>query len=72
MPDSQIGHRAICLAGLMHCLQGTTLGQILDVYNHHLHFPVTEGGLMYAWHRAGEILRPWYDGILEEIQGQGC
>jgi hypothetical protein len=54
----------------MHYLQGTTLGQILDVYNYHLHFPVTEGGLMQAWHRAGEILRPWYDGILEEIQGQ--
>ena len=70
LPDSQIGHRAICLAGMMHYLQGTTLGQILDVYNYHLHFPVTEGGLMHAWHRAGEILRPWYDSILEEIQGQ--
>ena len=70
LPDSQIGHRAICLAGMMHYLQGTTLGQILDVYNYHLHFPVTEGGLMQAWHRAGEIFRPWYDCILEEIQGQ--
>jgi hypothetical protein len=25
---------------------------------------------MKAWHRAGEILRLWYDGILDEIQGQ--
>ena len=70
LPDSQIGHRAYCLAGMMHYLQGTTLSQILDVYNYHLHFPVTEGGCMQAWHRTGEILRQWYDGILEEIQGQ--
>ena len=26
LPDSQIGHRAICLAGMMHYLQGTILG----------------------------------------------
>ncbi len=64
LPDSQIGHRAICLAGMMHYLQGTTLSQILDVYNYHLHFPVTEGGLVQAWHRIGEIFRPWYDGFL--------
>ncbi len=31
LTDSQIGHWAICLAGMMHYLQGTTLGQILDV-----------------------------------------
>ena len=70
LPDSQIGHHAICLAGMMHYLQGTTLSQILDVYNYHLHFPVTEGGLIQAWHRVGEIFRPWYYGILDEIQDQ--
>ena len=69
-PDSQIGHRAISLAGMMHYLQGTTLNQILDVYNYHLHFQMTEDGLMQAWHRVGEILRPWYNAILEEIQNQ--
>ncbi len=63
LPDSQIGHRAICLAGMMHYLQGTTLSQILNVYNYYLHFPVTEGGLVQAWHRMGEIFRPWYDGF---------
>ena len=51
LPDSQIGHRAISLAGMMHYLQGTTLSQILDVYDYHLHFQVTESGLMQAWHR---------------------
>ncbi len=70
LPDSQIGHRAISLAGMMHYLQGTTLSQILDVYNYHLHFQMTEDGLMQAWHRVGEILRPWYNAILEEIQNQ--
>ena len=70
LPDSQIGHRAISLAGMMHYLQGTTLSQILDVYNYPLHFQVTEGGLMQAWHRVGEILKPWYDAILEESQNQ--
>ncbi|MCY2939516.1 MAG: hypothetical protein NTV55_14315 [Planctomycetota bacterium] len=64
LPDSQTGHRTICLAGTMHYLQGTTLSQILDVYNYHLHFPVTEGGLVQAWHRMGEVFRPWCDDIL--------
>jgi hypothetical protein len=63
-------HRAICLAGLMHYLQGTMLSQILDAYNYHWQFSVTEGGLDQAWHNVGDILRPWYDGILEDIQGQ--
>ena len=49
-PDSQIGHRAISLAGMMHYLQGTTLSQILDVYDYHLHFLVTESGLMQDWY----------------------
>jgi hypothetical protein len=31
---------------MMHYLQGTTLGQILDVYNYHLHIPLPEGGLI--------------------------
>ena len=25
---------------------------------------------MQAWHRVGEIFRPWYHGILDEIQDQ--
>ena len=53
--DSQIGHRATCLAGMTHYLQGTTLSQILDAYNSHLQFPVTEGGLVQTWHRVGDL-----------------
>ena len=64
LPDSQTRHRTICLAGMMHYLQRTTLSQILDVYNYHLHFPVAEGGLVQAWHPMGEIFRPWYNDIL--------
>ena len=50
LPDSQIGHRAIRLAGMTHYLQGTTLSHILDVYDYHLHFEVTESGLMQDWY----------------------
>lgn len=55
LPDSQFGDRAICLAGMMHYLQGTTLGQVLDFYNYLLHFPVMEFRLIQAWHRASKI-----------------
>ena len=51
-------------------VRNLTYATILDVYNYHLHFTVTEGGLVQAWHRMGEIFRLWYDGILEDIKGQ--
>src|SRR5512146_1269327 len=54
-----------CRPGL-HYLLGTTLAQILDVFNFHLHFPLTAGGLVQMWRRLREILFAWY----LEIQAQ--
>lgn len=63
-------HRPLCLAEMTHYLPGPMLSQLLDACNCHLHFSVTEVRLGQAWPRLGDILRPWYDRILEDIQGQ--
>src|SRR5512143_4079494 len=47
-------------------LPGSTIGlrvvvaQILDVFNFHLRFPLTAGGLVQMWRRLREILFAWY------------
>jgi transposase len=60
LPGSQIGVKVVVLSAWLHYLLGTTLGQILDVFNFHLSFPLTSGGLMQSWHRLREVLQSWY------------
>jgi transposase len=60
LPGAQIGLRVVVLAAWLHYLLGTTLGQILDVFNFHLRFQLTQGGLVDAWHRLRELLVAWY------------
>lgn len=55
---------------MTHYLPGTMLSHLLDAYKCHLHFSVTEIRLFQAWHRVGDILRLWYDGIVEDTQRQ--
>jgi hypothetical protein len=45
---------------------GTTLAQIVDVFNFHLVLKVTPGGLIQMWHRLAELLTPWYKAIQQE------
>lgn len=66
LPGAQIGLRVMVLSAWLHYLLGTTLAQIIDVFNFHLHFPLTAGGLVQAWHRLRELLLAWYDEIHEQ------
>ena len=66
LPGSQIGNRVLALAAWLHYGQGQTLSHIVDVFNCHLHFKLTPGGLVQQWQRLQEILHPWY----EQIHGQ--
>jgi transposase len=66
LPGSTIGLRVVVLSAWLHYLLGVTLSQIIDVFNFHLQFPLTAGGLVQMWRRLREILLTWY----LEIQAQ--
>lgn len=66
LPGSQIGNRVLTMSSWLHYGLGNTLSQIVEVFNHHLHFPLTPGGLVQQWYRLQEILYPWYEQIQEE------
>jgi transposase len=64
MPGATLGHRAVALTAWLHYGLGTTTSQVVEVFNGHLHCPISEGGLTEIWHRLAEVFMPWY----EEIQ----
>ena len=57
---ASIGLRVVVLSAWLHYLLGTTLAQIIDVFNFHLHFELSAGGLVSMWHRLREILLAWH------------
>jgi transposase len=60
LPGSTIGLRVVVLSAWLHYLLGTTLAQIIDVFNFHLHLELSAGGLVSMWHRLREILLAWH------------
>src|SRR5512147_131980 len=66
LPGSTIGLRVVVLSAWLHYLLGTTLAPIVDVFNFHLHFKLSPGGLVQMWHRLREVFLAWY----LEIQAQ--
>lgn len=60
LPGSTIGLRVVVLSAWLHYLLGTTLAQILDVFNFHLQFKLSCGGLILMWRRLRQILLAWY------------
>ena len=50
----------------LHSGLGNTLSQIVEVFNQHLHFRVTPGGLVQQWYRLQTILFPWYEQLQQE------
>jgi hypothetical protein len=68
LPKAVIGHRVVALTAWLHYGLGNTLSQILEVFNYHLHFKLTAGGLMQMWYRIQEILYRWYEQIGEEAK----
>src|SRR5512142_176405 len=60
LPGSTIGLRVVVLSAWLHYLLGTTLAQIVDAFNFHLHFQLSPGGLVQMWHRLREVLLAWH------------
>ena len=60
LPGSTIGLRVVVLSAWLHDLLGTTPAQIIDVFNIHLRFKLSSGGLIQMWKRLREILLAWY------------
>jgi transposase-like protein len=63
LPGSTIGLRVVALSAWLHYLLGVTLAQIIDVFNFHLRFQLSAGGLVQMWRRLREILAAWSDEI---------
>jgi len=60
LPGSMIGLRVLVLSAWLHYALGNTLAQITEVFNYHLQFKLTAGGLVQMWRRLQEILFAWY------------
>ena len=63
LPGAQVGNRVLVLSAWLHYALGNTLSQILEVFNFHLQFKMTEGGLIAMWYRLQAILFDWYEAI---------
>ena len=71
LPRSTIGNRLLALSAWLHFCLGTTISQVLAVFNFHLHFKMTSGGLVHMWHRLADILESWYEEIADDIIRSG-
>lgn len=60
LPSSTIGLRVVVLSAWLHYLLGTTLAQVIDVFDFHLQFALSAGGLVAMWHRLRDILFAWH------------
>jgi transposase len=63
LPGSTLGHHVLVLSAWLHYALGNTISQIVEVFNHHLHFKLSPGGLSQQWHRVAETVYPWYEQI---------
>jgi transposase len=71
LPNSSIGNGILVLSAWLHYALGNTISQILSVFNFHLQFQMSQGGLVQMWHRLADILLAWYEEIAEDIQHAG-
>jgi transposase len=63
LPACTLGNRTVALSAWLHYGVGTTTSQIVEVFNHHLKLPISDGGLTQMWHRLAHVLTPWYEHI---------
>ena len=68
LPKASIGNGILVLSAFLHFSLGNTISQILEVFNFHLQFKISPGGLVQMWHRLSDILLRWYEEITEDIQ----
>ena len=66
LPGSTLGNHVLALSAWLHYGLGNTLQQVIEVFNYHLHFQLTKGGLVQQWYRLQAVLFPWYEQIRTE------
>lgn len=71
LPKSTIGNRILVMSAWLHYCLGTTISQVLAIFNFHLQFKMTEGGLVQMWHRLATILEQWYQEIATDVNQSG-
>jgi transposase len=71
LPNSSIGNGLLVLSAWLHFALAATISQILAVFNFHLQFKMSAGGLVQMWHRLSDILWSWYEEILEDVRKAG-
>ena len=65
MPGATIGHRAVVLSAFLHYFVGTTISQIVEIFNTQFFFKLSPGGLVHLWHHLAAVLKSWYEEIRE-------
>lgn len=63
LPKAMLGNRVLVLSAWLHYGLGNTINQIVEVFNAHLQFKLSPGGLVNMWHRLAAILHVWYEQI---------
>ena len=63
MPNATIGHRTVVLTAFLHYFVGTTISQIIEIFNTQFYFKLTPGGLIQSWHNLALALMLWYEQI---------
>jgi len=71
LPGMAFGHRLVAMTAWLHYGVGVTISMVMNIVNHHLHFQLSEGGMVATWHRLAEILYAWYEQIGEEAKTAG-
>lgn len=68
MPGATLGNGVVALSAVMHYGLGLTIDQTREVFASHLRTPLSAGGLVDLWRRAGEAFVPWYEQIGREAR----
>lgn len=68
MPGATLGNGIVALTTVMHYGLGLTIDQTREVFASHLKTPLSAGGLVDLWRRAGEVFLPWYEQIGREAK----
>jgi transposase len=71
MPACTIGHNLVTLAAYLHFGVGTSIRQVVDVFNTHLKTKISDGGLTAIWHRLATTFDPWYRQIHDDCLAAG-
>ena len=68
MPKATFGHRLVVLTAWLHYGLAMALSQVVSLLRGQMHFDVSEGGPVNAWHQLADVLTVWYEQIGEEIK----